>query len=128
MIAKIVAWGRDRDEAIGRLRRGLAQSVVVVEGGTTNKGFLLALTARPEVRAGTYRDLLARPADPVGRLSPGAASQVALLAAAIEAAEADQAAVQVNFLAAAARGRPELPERGRAHGAAADARTLTGCT
>ncbi len=108
MIAKIVAWGRDRDEAIGRLRRGLAQSVVVVDGGTTNKGFLLALTGRPEVRAGTYHNLWLDQLTLSGGYLPEQ-HPVALLAAAIEAAEADQAAVQVNFLAAAARGRPELP-------------------
>jgi len=108
MIAKIVAWGQDRDEALERLRRALAQSVVVVDGGTTNKAFLLALTSRPEVAAGTYDnhwlDRLTRSGGYLPDQHP-----VALLAAAIEAAEADQAAVQANFLAAAARGRPELP-------------------
>jgi acetyl/propionyl-CoA carboxylase alpha subunit len=47
MIAKIIAWGRNRREALGRLHRGLAQSIVVVDGGTTNKAFLLALTGGP---------------------------------------------------------------------------------
>ena len=36
---------------------------------------------------------------------------VALLQAAIEAADAEQAAVQARFYAAAARGRPELPDK-----------------
>ena len=54
MIAKIVAWGRDRDEALARLRRALAQSTVVVEGGTTNRSFLLTLLDRPEVRGGHF--------------------------------------------------------------------------
>jgi len=40
MIAKLIAWGRDRREALSRLRRGLAQSMVVIDGGTTNKAFL----------------------------------------------------------------------------------------
>ena len=35
---------------------------------------------------------------------------MALIAAVVEIAEADQAAVQANFLAAAVRGRPALPE------------------
>ena len=62
MIAKMIAWGRDRDEALARLRRALAETMVVVDGGTTNQGFLLALLDRPEVRAGDGRHRLARPA------------------------------------------------------------------
>ncbi|MGE5133291.1 MAG: carboxyl transferase domain-containing protein [Gemmatimonadota bacterium] len=109
MIAKIVAWGQDRAEALSRLQRGLAQSLVVIDGGTTNKSFLLALTGQPEVRAGSYdNQWLDRLTAAGGHLPP--LQPVALLAAAVEAAEADQAAVQANFLAAAARGRPELPE------------------
>ena len=51
-IAKLTAWGRDRDEALARLRRALADTVAVVDGGTTNQGFLLELLERPEARAG----------------------------------------------------------------------------
>ena len=109
MIAKIVAWGRDRDEALSRLRRALAQSLVVVDGGTTNKAFLLSLAGQPDVRAGTYdNQWLDRLTAAGGHLPP--LHPIALLAAAIEAAEADQSAVQANFLAAAARGRPALPD------------------
>ena len=61
LIAKIIAWGADRDEALARLRRALAQSTVVVEGGTTNRSFLLALLDRPEVRDGRARQPLAGP-------------------------------------------------------------------
>ena len=52
MIAKIIAAGRDRDEALGRLHRALAQMTVLVRGGTTNKSFLIDLLGRPEVIAG----------------------------------------------------------------------------
>ncbi len=110
MIAKVVAWGRDRQEALSRLRRGLAQSLIVVDGGTTNKSFLLSLTGQPELREGSYdNQWLDRLTAAGGHLAP--LHPVALLAAAVEAAEADQAAVQANFLASAARGRPALPEQ-----------------
>ena len=109
MIAKLVAWGRDRHEALGRLHRGLAQSIVIVDGGTTNKAFLLALTGRPEVAEGTYDNQWLDRLTAAGDLLP-AHHPVALLVAAIEAADADQAAVQANFYATAARGRPQLPD------------------
>ena len=51
-IAKVIATGRDRDEALARLRRALAETMVVIDGGTTNQGFLLELLDRPEVRSG----------------------------------------------------------------------------
>ncbi len=109
MIAKLIAWGRDRHEALGRLHRGLAQSIVVVDGGTTNKAFLLALTSRPEVAEGSYDNQWLDRLTAAGELLPPHHA-VALLGAAIEAADIDQAAVQANFYAAAARGRPELPD------------------
>ena len=51
MVAKIIAWGRDRDEALARLRTALRETTVVIDGGTTNKSFLLDLLDRPEVIA-----------------------------------------------------------------------------
>src|ERR1700733_9349132 len=48
MIAKVIAWGRDRPEARARLSRALRQTTAVIKGGTTNKGFLLDLLSRPE--------------------------------------------------------------------------------
>ena len=53
MVAKIIAWGRDRTEAIARLRRALRDTTVVIEGGTTNKSFVLDLLSRPEVLSGS---------------------------------------------------------------------------
>ncbi len=108
MIAKIIAYGHDRAEALNRLKRALAQSLVVIEGGTTNKAFLLSLAGHPDVRAGSYDNRwLDRLTEAGGHLP--ADDPISLLAAAVEAADEDQAAVQANFLAAAARGRPELP-------------------
>jgi hypothetical protein len=109
MIAKVIAWGRDRDEAIARLRRAIAASTVVVEGGTTNRSFLLSLLDRPELREGRFDNrwldrLVAR-----GEHLP-VPDPIAVLLAAIEAYDADHAADAAAFHAAAGRGRPELPE------------------
>ena len=43
MIAKIIAYGRDRDQALARLRRALGETTVIIEGGATNKSFVLDL-------------------------------------------------------------------------------------
>jgi acetyl-CoA/propionyl-CoA carboxylase biotin carboxyl carrier protein len=50
MLAKVIAWGPDRATALARLDRALADTVVL--GVTTNAGFLRALLADPDVRAG----------------------------------------------------------------------------
>ena len=79
MIAKVIAWGRDRDEALARLRRALRETTVLIEDGSTNQGFLLELLERPEVAAGrvdtTWLDRHAigtrrRPARPRRRRAP----------------------------------------------------------
>ena len=110
MIAKVIAWGSDRDEALARLRRALAQSAVVVEGGSTNRAFLLTLLDRPEVRSGEVDNRwLDRLTAVEGHLPEP--SPVALLAAAVEAYDADQEGVRSAFHAGARRGRPAVPER-----------------
>ena len=53
-IAKIVAWGRDRSEALDRLERALAQFDLIVDGGATNRSFLLSLLSHPEIRRATF--------------------------------------------------------------------------
>ena len=55
MIAKIIAYGRTREEALARLRRAMASTTVVIEGGACNKSFVLDLLAQPEVVDGTRR-------------------------------------------------------------------------
>ncbi|HEX6921423.1 MAG TPA: biotin carboxylase N-terminal domain-containing protein [Actinomycetes bacterium] len=49
MLAKVVAWGEDRAEALQRLDHALARTVVL--GVVTNLGFLRSLLAAPEVRS-----------------------------------------------------------------------------
>ena len=64
MVAKIIAWGRDRDEALARLRVALRETTVVVKGGTTTKSFLLKLLDRPEVDRRHRGHRLAGPGQP----------------------------------------------------------------
>ncbi len=107
MIAKVIAWGRDRGEARARLSRALRQTAAVIDGGTTNKAFLLDLLDRPEVRTGetdtTWLDgMMAAGYTPPRRLD------VALLATAVEAQDAHVARQRERLFASAERGRPEV--------------------
>jgi acetyl-CoA/propionyl-CoA carboxylase, biotin carboxylase, biotin carboxyl carrier protein len=69
MLAKVVAAGSDREEALSKLRRALGE--LVVAGPTTNAAYLRALLARPEVRAGEMdTGLIERLGDEVAPPSP----------------------------------------------------------
>ena len=105
MIAKVIAYGRDRDEALARLERGLRGLQLAVRGGSSNKGFLLGLLERDEVRSGEvdvgWLDRLAAEGQHLSQRD----ADIALLQAAAEAYEADHAVERTQFYATAARGR-----------------------
>ena len=108
MVAKLIAHGRTRGEALARLHRALAEASIVVEGGATNRAFLLELVGRPELRSGEFdtgwlERLMAT------RLERRPHASIALLQAAVEVYEAELALEQAAFYATAARLRPELP-------------------
>lgn len=52
MIAKLIVWGQDRDEAIQRMERALAETIV--EGIPTTIPFHLKIMANQEFRSGDY--------------------------------------------------------------------------
>jgi acetyl/propionyl-CoA carboxylase alpha subunit/acetyl-CoA carboxylase carboxyltransferase component len=108
MIAKIIAYGQNRGEALSRLEQALRESVVVVKGGTSNKAFLLELLSRSEVQRADvhtgWMDHLAASGEHLSRRY----ADVALIQAAIEAYDAQLAVEQTQFYAAAVRGRPQV--------------------
>ena len=108
MIAKIIAHGQTRKEALSRLHRALRESVVVIQGGTSNKPFLLELLTREEVQEGQvhtgWLDELAANGNHISQRY----SHVALAQAAIEAYNAELAVERSQFYASAARGRPQV--------------------
>ncbi|HET6692991.1 MAG TPA: biotin carboxylase N-terminal domain-containing protein, partial [Pedococcus sp.] len=101
MIAKIIAVGSSRTEALARLRRAVHETTVVIEGGATNKSFILDLLAQPEVTDGGgtgwadtgWIDRVRGE----GRLHSHRHSGVALVAAAIHAYE-DEERLEIDHL------------------------------
>jgi acetyl/propionyl-CoA carboxylase alpha subunit/acetyl-CoA carboxylase carboxyltransferase component len=114
MIAKIIAYGSDRNQALARLRRAMGETTVIIEGGATNKSFVLDLLDQPEVidaSADTgWIDRVRRE----GRLVTSRHSAIALAAAAIEAYEDEEEVARQRLLATAYGGRPQVQhENGR---------------
>ncbi|HLS46831.1 MAG TPA: carboxyl transferase domain-containing protein [Ornithinicoccus sp.] len=140
MIAKIIAHGRDRHEALARLRRAVAETTVVIEGGATNKSFILDLLEQPEVigpvlAAGGHRggaSVAGEARDPgvhgdgahvwadtgwidrvraEGRLTNHEHSGVALVAAGIDAYIDERELEIVRLMETARGGRPQIQHR-----------------
>jgi acetyl/propionyl-CoA carboxylase alpha subunit/acetyl-CoA carboxylase carboxyltransferase component len=106
MIAKVIAWGHDRAEALARLRCALRETTVVLRDGTTTKSFLLDLLEHPDVVSGSadtgWLDRIG-----VGAVqTPGRHADVALLQVAIDVHDTEQIYEREAFLAAARGGRP----------------------
>jgi acetyl/propionyl-CoA carboxylase alpha subunit/acetyl-CoA carboxylase carboxyltransferase component len=108
MIAKIIAYGQDRAEALGRLRRAMAETTVVIEGGATNKSFVLDLLDQPEVIDASADTGWIDRVRGEGRLTAHRHSAVALAAAAIEAYEDEEEVATARLLATARGGRPQV--------------------
>ena len=111
MIAKIIAFGHDRSEALARLSRALEQTTVMIRDGITNKAMLQALLATPEVTTGEvdvgWVDRTPELVDQLGTQH----ADVALVAAAIAAYEEESAVEISQFRTSALRGRPQLDDR-----------------
>ena len=115
MIAKIMAYGRTRAEALARVRRAVAESIFILEGGTTNKPFLLEVLDTPDFRRGgvSTQWLEQWMSTREHHLRPFAA--LAWVGAAIEIYEAERAIELREFFISAARARAEVRnEVGRA--------------
>ncbi|MFC7343949.1 carboxyl transferase domain-containing protein [Saccharopolyspora griseoalba] len=108
MIAKVIAYGHDREQALGRLRRAMAETTVIIEGGATNKSFVLDLLDRPEVIDASADTSWIDRVRADGGLVNHRHSAVALAAAAIEAYEDEEEVSRQRLLATAHGGRPQV--------------------
>ncbi len=108
MIAKIVAFGQDRGEALGRLRRAVAETTVVIDGGATNKSFVLDLLSQPEIVDGSADTGWIDRVRGEGRLVSHQHSGIALVAAGIEAYEEEEQVEVARLLETSRGGRPQV--------------------
>ncbi|GED98848.1 fused acetyl/propionyl-CoA carboxylase subuit alpha/methylmalonyl-CoA decarboxylase subunit alpha [Gordonia crocea] len=108
MIAKIIAYGSTRDEALGRLRRAMSRTGVIIEGGATNSSFIIDLLNQPEVIDGSADTGWIDRVRGEGRLVSYEHSSIALAVAAIAAYEEAETAELQRLLATATGGRPQV--------------------
>jgi acetyl/propionyl-CoA carboxylase alpha subunit/acetyl-CoA carboxylase carboxyltransferase component len=114
VLATVVTTSASRAEALHRLQQALVDGDLFLRGSGTSKAWLVALCGRPEVVAGEVS---------LGFLDELAASheklvqprrEAALLAAGIEAYQAEEDLERARFVAEARRGRPRVgPLSGR---------------
>ncbi|MCP3973369.1 MAG: ATP-grasp domain-containing protein [bacterium] len=110
MIAKVIAYGATRAEAVSRLDRALSQMRALIRDGTSNKGFIQQLLRHPDFQSNhidtAWVDRLT-----VGTPDPGSPrAAVALIAAAITAYEELELVELDSFKASAAQGRPDVDD------------------
>jgi acetyl/propionyl-CoA carboxylase alpha subunit/acetyl-CoA carboxylase carboxyltransferase component len=114
MLAKIIAHGATREEALGRLEAALIETEVVLDCGLSNRALLVDLVGRSAFRSGAVSTawldayLLSRPS-PADRAHLAAA----LAAAAIDDERRARAGQVANFVDEAQRSLPRtVPEQG----------------
>jgi acetyl/propionyl-CoA carboxylase alpha subunit/acetyl-CoA carboxylase carboxyltransferase component len=108
MVAKIIAVGRDRAEALARLRRAVTETTVIIDGGTTNKSFLSALLDAPEVVEATADTGWVDRARAQGRLVAHQHVGMALTAAAIDGYEQAESVERARLRESGRGGRPHV--------------------
>lgn len=95
MLAKVIAWGRDRAEAMSRMRAALSETRV--EGIETSVPFFLELLADPDVASGNISTQFLDNWKYTGReQGPAELENIALVAAVVEARERASGASAVN--------------------------------
>ena len=85
LLGKLIAWGRDRGDAIARMRRALGELVIV--GVATNQSFHLRLLADPAFLEAGDRQPVPRPAAAIWRVAAAGSADVVGLAVAAALAE-----------------------------------------
>ncbi|MCP4040096.1 MAG: ATP-grasp domain-containing protein [bacterium] len=111
LVAKVIAVGADRDDARARLACVLQDFELVIEGGATNKGYLLEVLDSEGFRSGAvdtgWLDRWGLQRDEASRSDVDPLAQDSLVAAAILAYQRRRAAARLNFYSDVAHIAPE---------------------
>ena len=98
LIAKVITTGIDREDARARLLSALSDFDLVIEGGATNKGYLLGVLSDTEyIQGGVDVGWLDRRSEQ--RTGQGLHASPALIAAAVLAYQRDRKLARLNFYA-----------------------------
>ena len=108
-LLRLTARGGGRSEALARLRGALAQTVIWIRGGATDKELLLAVLDRDEVTDGSADAPWLVELAERGELLPRRGADLALVQAAIAGYESELDRAKASFYSSATRGRPEVP-------------------
>lgn len=109
MIAKVIGWGPTRERAMSTLSRALREYEVLVEDGATNRGLLLDLLERDEVRGATATTGWLEQVPDLGARDGGEGATIALAVAAVELARRERTSRVGEFFRAARTGVPQPP-------------------
>ena len=106
MIAKVLAWGPTRERALSTLARAVGEYEVLIEDGSTNRGALMDLLSRREVRDAACSTTWLEAVDDLGAEGRRAGSFVALAVAAITLADLDRDERTRTYFTGAGTGVP----------------------
>ncbi|MFB0977117.1 MAG: carboxyl transferase domain-containing protein [Myxococcota bacterium] len=111
LVTKVIAIGDNRDDARARLACVLQDLELVIQGGATNRGYLLEVLDSQDFRAGGvdtgWLDRRGRDADRALREGEAELAQDSIVAAAIFAYQRRRAAARLNFYSDVSRIAPE---------------------
>ncbi len=111
LVTKVIAVGKDRDDARARLVCALLDMELVIQGGATNRGYLLELLDSEAYRAGAvdtgWLDRRGQEAEETFKGDQDPLAQDSLVVAAILAYQRRRAAARLNFYSDVSRISPE---------------------
>lgn len=85
MVAKVIAYGSDREETLARIRRAVAELKIKIRNGTSNKAFVLDLLNSPQIfKGGVHTGFVKEFIENSEKVNTAAEEEAAVLSSAVE--------------------------------------------